>query len=245
MNWRFSWGYQRIVGEMRKLGITVSAISVRNILAAAVLPPAPQRDQQSWRSFLRAHGESILACDFFTVDTVWLRRLYVLVFLSVSTRRVEYLACTTKPDTAWMLQQARNLLIDLDDRDRRVRFLIHDRDAKFPRAFDALLASEKIKVIRTPVKAPNANAHMERRVGSVRRECLDRLLILGRCQLEHVRRVHVRHYNRQRSHRALDLHPPDSSARLSIGAQSTPQALHVNRRDLLGGLIHEYELAAA
>ncbi len=162
-----TWGYQRIVGEMRKLGITVSAISVRNILAAAGLPPAPQRDQQSWRSFLRAHGESILACDFFTVDTVWLRRLYVLVFLSVSTRRVEYLACTTKPDTAWMLQQARNLLIDLDDRDRRVRFLIHDRDAKFPRAFDALLASEKIKVIRTPVQAPNANAHMERWVGSV------------------------------------------------------------------------------
>jgi putative transposase len=167
-----SWGYLRIVGELRKLGVSVSATSIRNILAETGVPPAPQRDRQSWRSFLQAHGESILACDFFTVDTVRLRRLYVLVFLSIGSRRVEYFACTSKPDTAWMLQQARNLLIALDDRDREVRFLIHDRDAKFPRAFDALMATEKIKVIRTPVQAPNANAHMERWVGSVRRECL-------------------------------------------------------------------------
>ena len=205
-----SWGYQRIAGELRKLAIIVSATSVRSILAAAGLPPAPQRDRQSWRTFLRAHGESILACDFFTVDTVWLRRLYVLVFLSIGSRRIEYLACTTKPDTAWMLQQARNLLMDLDDCDRQVRFLIHDRDAKFPPAFDALVASEKVKVIRTPLQAPNANAHMERWVGSVRPECLDRLLIVGRRQLEHVLRVYVRHYNRGRPHRSLDLRPPDS-----------------------------------
>jgi putative transposase len=168
-----SWGYLRIAGELRKLGIAVSATSVRNILANAGLPPAPQRDSQSWRSFLRAHGESILACDFFTVDTVRLRRLYVLAFISIGGRRIEYFACTSKPDTTWMLQQARNLLMGLDDRGRQVQFLIHDRDAKFPRAFDALLATEKIKVIRTPMQAPNANAHMERWVGSVRRECLD------------------------------------------------------------------------
>jgi putative transposase len=128
-----------------------SATSVSNTLAAAGLPPAPQRDGQSWRSFLRAHGESILACDFFTVDTVWLRRLYVLVFLSIGSRRVEYFACTSKPDTGWMLQQARNLLMELDDRHRRVRFLIHDRDSKFPSAFDVLLLNENIKVVRTPV----------------------------------------------------------------------------------------------
>jgi putative transposase len=114
-----SWGYQRIVGELRKLSIAVSATSVRNILAKAGLPPAPRRDRQSWRTFLQAHGESILACDFFTVDTVWLRRLYVLVFLSIGSRRIEYLACTSKPDTAWMLQQARNLLIELDDSKRQ------------------------------------------------------------------------------------------------------------------------------
>jgi len=175
-----SWGYQRIVGELHKLGVAVSGSSVRNILVAAGLPPAPQRNRQCWRNFLRAHGESILACDFFTVDTVWLRRLYVLVFISIGNRRIQYFAITSKPDTIWMLQQARNLIMDLDDHERPVRFLIHDRDAKFPRAFDALLASETIKVIRTPVRAPNANAHMERWVGSVRRECLDRLLILGR-----------------------------------------------------------------
>jgi putative transposase len=184
-------------------------------------------------------------CDFFTVDTVWLRRLYVLVFLSLGNRRIEYLAVTSKPDTAWMLQQARNLLMELDDRGRQVRFLIHDRDAKFPAAFDALLASEKIKVIRTPIQAPNANAHMERWVGTVRRECLDRLLILGQRQLEHVLRVDVRHYNLQRPHRALDLRSPEASTRPVFRADSSPRNLRVNRRDLLGGLINEYELAAA
>jgi putative transposase len=240
-----SWGYLRIAGELRKLGIAVSATSVRNILVGAGVPPAPRRDSQSWRSFLRAHGESILACDYFTVDTVWLRRLHVLVFLSIGSRRIEYFACTSRPNTAWTLQQARNLLMDLDDRDRRVRFLIHDRDAKFPAAFDTLLASEKIKIIRTPVRAPNANAHMERWVGSVRRECLDRPLIVGRRQLEHVLRVYVRHYNGHRPHRALDLTPPDSSTPSPARAASKPQDLQVSRRDLLGGLIHEYELAAA
>jgi putative transposase len=188
------WGYLRIVGELRKLGITVSASSVRNILAKAGLPQAPRRDSPSWRSFLRAHGESILACDFFTVDTVWLQRLYVLVLISIRSRRIEYFACTSNPNTAWMLQQARNLLMELDDRDPQVRFLIHDRDAKFAFAFDALLASEEIKVIRTPVQAPNANAYAERWVGTVRRECLDRLLIFSRRQLEQVLRVYACHY---------------------------------------------------
>jgi transposase InsO family protein len=239
------WGYLRIAGELRKLGIAVSASSVRNILTNAGSPPAPRRYAQSWRSFLRAHSESILACDFFTVDTVWLHRLYVLAFLSISSRRVEYLAITSKPDTAWMLQQARNLLMELDDRNRPVRFLIHGRDAKFPRAFDILLESDGIKVIRTPVQAPNANAHMERWVGTVRRECLDRLLIVGRRQREHILRVYVKHYNRQRPHRALDLKPPDSMNRPPLATDATPHALEVNRRDLLGGLIHEYELAAA
>jgi putative transposase len=240
-----SWGYLRIAGELRKLGIDASASSVRNILTDAGLPPAPRRDAHSWRSFLRSHGESILACDFFTVDTVLLRRLYVLAFISIGSRRVEYFAVTSKPDTAWILQQARNLLMELDDRGRQVRFLIHDRDAKFPRAFDALLESGRIKVMRTPVKAPNANAHMERWVGTVRRECLDRLLILGRRQLEHVLRAYVTHYNRQRPHRALDLNPPDSKTRPPLATAGNPQTLQVRRRDLLGGLIHEYELAAA
>ena len=240
-----SWGYLRIVGELRKLGITVSATSIRNILIKAGLPPAPQRNRQSWRRFLQAHGQSILACDFFTVDTVWLRRIHVLAFLSIGNRRVEYVACTRKPNTAWMLQQARNLLMELDDHDQPMRFLIHDRDAKFPRAFDALLEGETIKVIRTPLRAPNANAHMERWVGTVRRECLDRMLIVNRRQLAHVLRIYVRHYNRTRPHRALALGPPDSAIAPLHQPAATPHTHHVKRHDLLGGLIHEYELAAA
>lgn len=240
-----SWGYLRVVGELRKLGITVSATSVRNILMQAGLPPAPQRDRQSWRRFLQAHGESILACDFLTVDTIWLRRIYVLAFLSIGTRRIEYVACTCKPNTAWMLQQARNLLMELDDRDQPTRFLIHDRDAKFPHAFDAFLEGESIKVIRTPIQAPNANAYMERWVGTVRRECLDRMLILGRRQLAHVLRIYIRHYNRSRPHRAHDLRPPDSAVAPLLRPVTTPHPQQVKRHDLLGGLIHEYELAAA
>jgi putative transposase len=217
----------RIVGELRKLGITVSATLVRNVLARAGVPPAPERATSSWRSFLRHHGNTILACDFFTVDTVWLRRLYVLFFVSIATRRVEYVACTRNPDTAWMTQQARNLLMDVDDRGQRPRFLIHDRDRKFSRAFDAILASEGIEIVRTPIQAPNANAYAERWVGSVRRECLDRLLIFGRRQLEHVLRVYIRHFNQQRPHRALDLRPPDSCR----GSQSLSHSDHSSAAD--------------
>jgi putative transposase len=169
----------------------------------------------------------------------------VLVFLSVGSRRVEYLACTSKPDTAWMLQQARNLMMDLDDRGRQVRFLIHDRDTKFAAAFDTLLAGENVKIIRTPIQAPNANAHAERWVGSVRRECLDRLLILGRRQLDHVIRVYVRHHNTERPHRSLDLRAPDSIAAPTTRDTPPNVTAAVHRRDLLGGLIHEYELAPA
>jgi putative transposase len=152
------WGYVRIVGELRKLGINVSATLVRNVLRRAGVPPAPERGASSWRTFLRQHGSSILACDLLTVDTVWLRRLYVLFFVSIGTRRVAYFACTSKPDTSWMIQQARNLLMDLDKRGPRERFLIHDRDAKFSRAFDGIFRSEGIEIVRTPIQAPYANA---------------------------------------------------------------------------------------
>jgi putative transposase len=239
-----SWGYVRIVGELRKLGITVSATLARSVLAEARIPPAPQRDRLGWRAFLRQQGDSMLACDFLTVDTVWLRRLYVLVFLSTGRRRVEYIACTPNPDTRWMLQQARNLLMDLDDRRSQVRILLHDRDSKFSAAFDAVFTNEGIRIVRTPVRAPNANAHVERWVGSVRRECLDRLLILGRRQLEQVLRVYVRHYKHGRPHRALDLQPPEPTAAATARGDPPTPPTGVQRRDLLGGLIHEYQIAA-
>jgi putative transposase len=240
-----SWGYLRIVGELRKLGINVSATLVRNVLRAAGVPPAPRRGQLDWRSFLRQHAATTLACDFLTVDTASLRRLYVLVFICIGTRRIEYVASTSNPDRAWMMQQARNLLMDLDDRGRQPRFLIHDRDTKFSRAFDAVFYGEGIRVIRTPLQAPNANAHIERWVGSVRRECLDRLLILNRRQLERVLRVYVRHYNERRPHRALDLQAPDPRTMPVTRGQPARSVMAPRRRDLLGGLIHEYEAAAA
>jgi putative transposase len=169
----------------------------------------------------------------------------VLVFICIGSRRIEYIACTGNPHGAWMLQQARNLVMDLDDRGRRPRFLIHDRDSKLSRAFDAVFHGEGMRVIRTPLRAPNANAHIERWVGSVRRECLDRLLILSRRQLEHVLCVYVRHYNEQRPHRALDLRAPDPRSPPSVRDQPGGSAMTPRRRDLLGGLIHEYQAAAA
>jgi putative transposase len=236
-----NWGYVRIVGELRKLGVDVSATLVRSVLRQAGVPPAPQRDRLAWRSFVRQHAVTMLACDFFSVDTVWLRRLYVLVFIRVGTRRIEYVACTSNPDGAWMLQQARNLRMDLDDRGQKPRFLIHDRDTKFTHAFDAFFRSEGVHVIRTPVRAPNANAHMERWVGSIRRECLDRILIFNRRQLQRTVQAYVRHYNGHRPHRALELKAPDPPR----PPRENPAPTAIHRRDILGGIIHEYEAAAA
>jgi putative transposase len=216
---------------------------VRAILARHGLPPAPQRDELSWRDFLRQHAATTLACDFFTVETAWLKRIYVLFFISLESRRVEFVACTANPTGAWVAQQARNLLMTIDDRQQPLRFLIHDRDAKVGGGCDHVFESEGITVIRTPVQAPNANAHAERWVGSVRRECLDRLLIFSRRQLEHVLRVYARHYNRHRPHRSLAFRPPEQAGRSPTPLRAPPYP-KLNRRDLLGGLIHEYEYAA-
>jgi putative transposase len=237
-----NWGYVRIVGELRKLGVEVSATLVRNVLRRAGVPPAPQRDRLAWRSFVRQNAATMLACDFFTVDTVLLRQLYVLVFICVGSRRIEHVACTSNPGNAWMLQQARNLRMDLDDRGQQPMFLIHDRDAKFTHTFDAFFAGDGLRVIKTPIRAPNANAHMERWVGTVHRECLDRVLIVNRRQLERVLGAYVRHYNSQRPHRALELRAPDP-AQPPRNDAVPPTAIH--RRDVLGGIIHEYEAVAA
>jgi putative transposase len=146
------WGYQRIVGELRGLGIAVSATSVRAILAAAGVPPAPQRDGLSWRQFLRQQADATVACDFLTVETLWLRRIYVLFFISLERRRIELVAATEHPDSLWVTQQARNLLMTLDDRQQSIRFLIHDRDRKFSPSFDEVFRSETITVIQTPCR---------------------------------------------------------------------------------------------
>src|SRR5438094_4240937 len=190
------WGYKRIVGELKGLGAPVSATSVRKVLLEAGLQPAPQRTHSSWRAFLRTQAASMLACDFLTVETIFLQRIYVLFFISLATRRIEYVACSSNPDGRWVAQQARNLAMQLGD-EHPFRFLIHDRDTKFSHAFDEVFRTEGIKIIRTPVQAPNANAFAERWVRTVRADCLDRILILGRRHLEHVLRV----YRRRREER--------------------------------------------
>jgi len=187
-------------------------------------------------------GAGIIACDFFTVDTVWLRRLYVLFFIELDTRRVHLAGVTAHPDSAWVTQQARNLLLVLGERGRQLRFLLRDRDAKFCRSFDDVFYSEGAQVLVTPVRAPTANAYAERWVGTVRAECLDWLLIVGRGHLEQVLGVYIEHYNRHRPHRALQLEAPDRPARLPVVGEG--QEGGVLPRDLLGGLLHEYRRAA-
>ena len=179
----------------------------------------------------------MLACDFFTVETVTLRRLYVLFFIELGSRRVHFAGCTPNPLGAWVVQQARNL--SFTNVLERTRFLIHDRDSKFTAAFDELFRSEGITVVHTPVQAPQANAYAERFVRTVRNECLDWLLIVGRRHLEHVLRTYIEHYNQERPHRALALQPPEP-ARVT-----RPPSDDVRRRDHLGGLLHEYYRAAA
>jgi putative transposase len=231
------WGYRRIVGELKGVGIAVSATSVRKVVLAAGLRPAPERGRSSWRAFLRAQAAGVLACDFLTVETAFLQRIYILFFMSLATRRIEYVACTANPDGDWVAQQARNLVMQLGEQ-QPFRFLVHDRDSKFGHAFDEVFRAEGIRVIRTPVQAPNANAHAERWVRTVRTDCLDRILILSRRHLEHVLRVYRRHYNEHRPHRALRLIPPDARDPAPLEATA-----RLRRRDLLGGLIHEYEAA--
>ena len=202
------WGYRRIQGELVGLGIKLAASTVWAILKEAGIEPAPKRLEQSWAEFLRQQAASILECDFLTVDTLFLKRFYVLFFIELATRRVRLAGITTNPDGRWVTQQARNLLMELEDEGVRPLFLVRDRDSKFTREFDEVFRSEGIRVIKAPVRAPKARAHAERWVGTVRRECLDRLLILGRRHLQHVLATYVAHYNEHRPHRALAQRPP-------------------------------------
>jgi len=236
------WGDQRIRGEVLRLGCR--SRHPRSERPSAVIDSTPSRVAQprlGGRSCAsRPPGSSRATC--FTVDTISLRRLYVLFFIELDTRPVHLAGVTAHPNGAWVTQQARNLLLVLGERGRRLCFLLRDHDAKFTRSFDDVFCAEGAEVLLTPVQAPNANAHAERWIRTVRAECLDWLLILGRGHLEQVLRVYVQHDNAHRPHRALGLQPPDPAVKPTLAGKDHPAQVH--RRDLLGGLVHEYRRAA-
>ena len=240
------WGYRRIQGELNKLSIRVSATTIRTVLLGNGLRPAPRRASATWRAFLRAQADGIIATDFFTVETVRLKTLYVLFYIELHTRQVRVAGVTDRPNGAWVVQRARERSIELESPEGATvpRFLVSDRDAKFTRAFDDVFAADGIQIIKTPIQAPNANAVAERWVRTVRQECLDWMLIWSRRQLERVLDEYVRHYNNERPHRSLALCPP-RALEGRAGPDAVTAAACVRRRDRLGGLVHEYYQVAA
>jgi transposase InsO family protein len=230
-------GHRRIQGELVGLGHKVAASTVWGILHRSGVDPAPRRASQSWRDFLRTQASGVLACDFFSVDTVALQRLYVLFVIEVGTRRVHVLGVTAHPTGAWVTQVARNLAVDLVDRAAAsFQFLLRDRDTKFVASFDEVFASLGLRILRSPLRAPVANSFAERWVGTARRECTGRLLIYNQRHLMHVLTDYVRHYNTHTPHRSLDQRPPlpDPATAPATG----PRVLH--RERVLGGLLNEY-----
>jgi putative transposase len=235
-----SWGYQRIQGELRKLGHRVAASTIRRILKRARIPPAPtRRSDTSWRQFLRVQASAALAVDFFHVDTVTLRRLYVLVALEIETRYLHILGVTANPDGTWTTQQAGNLLLDLGERAAGFKYLVRDRAGQFTAAFDAVLAGPGIDVVKIPPRSPRANAYAERFVLTARTELTDRMLIFGEHHLRRVLAEYARHYNGHRPHRGRQLRPP----RPDHPVPALP-AHRITRRAVLDGLLNEYQPAA-
>jgi hypothetical protein len=239
-----TWGLRRIHRELVGLGYRIVPAMVWNILHKAGLDPAPRRSGPSWREFCRTRAATMLACDFFTVDTVLLRRVYVFFVLEVGTRRIHILGVTRHPTGEWVTQQARNFMVALGERADGFRFLVRDRDTKFTESFDAVFADAGIRVLRSPPqapKAPKADAYAERWVSTIRRECLDRILIFNQGQLIQVLSEYERHYNTHRPHRALDQLSPEAA---DVEPLPRAGAGAVRRTQALGGPINQYEHAA-
>ena len=236
-----SWGYKRIQGELLKLGHRVSASTIRRVLKALKIPPAPERHtDMTWRKFLHAQASAVLATDFFHVDcAVTLQRLYCLFVMEVGSRYVHIVGITANPDGPWTTQQIRNLLIDLGDRAAGFRFLVRDRAGQFTTSFDAVLADAGIEVVKIPPRSPRANAYAERFVLTARTEVTDRMLIFGERHLRTILAKYEAHYNGRRPHRSRQLRPPRPDHPVADLSQE-----RIKRRPVLGGLINEYERAA-
>jgi hypothetical protein len=228
------WGYGKIEGELLKLGFTVSASIVRNILNRHGVLPAPVRHGSiGWRHLMHHYKQQLLACDFFTVETLWLQTLYVLFFIELDTRRAHLAAATAHSDGRWVAQQARQMAWTLEEDGADARFLIHDNDSKFTCAFDIVFQAEGLHVIHTPFQAPNANAYAERWVRSVREECLDHILILSQTHLRSVLNTYIDYYNTVRPHQGLAQQSP-------IPRRLANDSGPVQRREVLGGIIGDY-----
>jgi putative transposase len=236
-----SWGYQRIQGELLKLGYRVSASTIRRVLKALKIPPAPQRNTDTtWRQFLHTQAATMLATDFFHVDcAVTLQRLYCLFVMEVGSRYVHILGITANPDGLWTVQQIRNLLMDLGDRAASFRFLVRDRAGQFTASFDAVLADAGIQVAKIPPQSPRANCYAERFVLTARTEVTDRMLIFGQRHLQTILTQYEAHYNGRRPHRSRQLRPPRPDYPPADLSQE-----RLRRQPILGGLINEYERAA-
>ena len=238
------WGYRRIHGELTKLGLAVAPSTVWEILRAAGIDPAPRRLGPTWRQFLHAQAAGILAVDFLHVDTVLLNRLYVLVFIEHGSRRMHLGGVTAHPTGEWTVQQARNLALTLGERFEDIRFVIRDRGSNFTISFDAVFQATGARILRTAVQAPQMNAICERLVGTLRRELLDRMLILGEAHLRTVLTGYQAHYNTARPHQGIAQRVPDDEPDAPPATVTNAGTWQIRRKPVLGGLINEYMRAA-
>ncbi|MBL7495302.1 transposase [Frankia sp. CNm7] len=239
-----SWGYRRIHGELLVLGIKVAPSTVWEILRDAGLDPAPERTATTWADFLRAQATASLAADFFETVTLTGTRLYILAVIEHATRRIRILGATAHPTAAWVTQAVCNLAMDLNDSASTARYLIRDRDGKYPAFFDAVLADAGITTVRSGVQIPRMNAIMERWIYTCRRELLDRALIYNQRHLLHALREYEASYNTHRPHQGIANTRPLRPLPEPITDPDQLTHLTVHRRDRLGGILREYEHAA-